>query len=114
MEAMGIAIEDIDMKNHRVQHPRMGAIDVVPFIPIKNVTMDEAVELAKEVAEEAWQKNTVFQFSSMKKQLTNPREKIWLILERVNLKVWRKRLKLPEWKPDFGPASNTSNSWCTV
>ncbi|MCK4482555.1 glutamate formiminotransferase, partial [Candidatus Bathyarchaeota archaeon] len=41
------AVELIDMRKHKGQHPRMGAVDVVPFIPVKNVTMDDCVELAR-------------------------------------------------------------------
>ena len=56
IEAMGAAIELIDMREHQGQHPRMGAIDVVPFIPIKKVTMDEAIDISKQVAREAAEK----------------------------------------------------------
>lgn len=49
IEAIGVAVELIDLNHHQGQHPRMGAVDVVPFIPIKNVTMDEAVSLSREV-----------------------------------------------------------------
>jgi glutamate formiminotransferase len=49
-DAMGAAIAVIDMRTHKGQHPRMGAVDVVPFIPVKNVTMKEAIELARQVA----------------------------------------------------------------
>ena len=41
--AVGVAVEVIDMRQHKGQHPRMGAVDVIPFIPIKNITIDEAV-----------------------------------------------------------------------
>ena len=50
IEAIGIAVRLIDLNHHSGQHPRMGAVDVVPFIPIKNTTMEEAVALSKEVA----------------------------------------------------------------
>ena len=53
--AMGCAIEVIDMNTHKGQHPRMGAIDVVPFIPIKNIGMEDAIAFSKEVAQEAAQ-----------------------------------------------------------
>ena len=52
LEAFGIAVDLIDMTKHEGQHPRMGAVDVVPFIPIRNMDMDEAIALSKEVAEE--------------------------------------------------------------
>ena len=51
--AIGKAVELIDMTKHQGQHPRMGCVDVVPFIPIRNTTVEEADALAKEVAKEA-------------------------------------------------------------
>jgi glutamate formiminotransferase len=51
IEAVGIAVELINLTKHSGQHPRMGAVDVIPFIPIKNVTMDEAITLSKEVGD---------------------------------------------------------------
>jgi glutamate formiminotransferase len=53
IEAMGVAIELIDMNSHQGQHPRMGAVDVVPFIPVKNISVEEAVEISKSTAKEA-------------------------------------------------------------
>jgi len=53
------AVELIDMNKHRGEHPRMGAMDVVPFIPIMNVTMEECVELAKQFAKEFAEKADV-------------------------------------------------------
>jgi glutamate formiminotransferase len=52
VESMGIAIDLIDMRTHSGQHPRMGAIDVVPFIPVKNITVDEAITVSKAVAKQ--------------------------------------------------------------
>ena len=52
LEAIGVAVRFIDLNVHQGQHPRMGAVDVVPFIPIKNTTMEEAIALSKEVGEE--------------------------------------------------------------
>ena len=51
IQAVGTAIERIDMRTHQGQHPRMGAVDVVPFIPVKNLTMDEAVAFSRQVAD---------------------------------------------------------------
>ena len=52
LEAIGIAVKLIDLNHHTGQHPRMGAVDVVPFIPIKNVTMEEAIADSKAVGAE--------------------------------------------------------------
>ena len=59
IEAIGIAVKLIDLNHHQGQHPRMGAVDVVPFIPIKGCTMEEAIAISKEVA---------FRSSSMRNQ----------------------------------------------
>ena len=56
VEAIGRAVDLIDLNFHEGQHPRMGAVDVVPFIPIRNVTVEEADKLAKDVAKEASEK----------------------------------------------------------
>ncbi len=55
-KAIEKAKELINMEEHTGEHPRMGATDVVPFIPIKDITMEECVELAKELAKEVWEK----------------------------------------------------------
>ena len=102
IEAMGSAIEAIDMNTHQGQHPRMGAIDVVPFIPIKNVSMKEAISFSKEVAQEGAKK---FELPVFLYERSASR------LERENLANIRKgqfegmadKIKQPEWKPDFGP-----------
>src|SRR5665647_1739442 len=52
IEATGIAIREIDLRQHQGEHPRMGAVDVVPFIPIQNFSMEEAVALARETGQE--------------------------------------------------------------
>ena len=67
MEAIGFAVDLIDMRKHEGQHPRMGAIDVVPFIPIKNVSMTEAVDFSKDVATEV-AKNMDYLYSYMRNQ----------------------------------------------
>ena len=56
LEAVGIAVELIDLTKHTGQHPRMGAVDVIPFIPIKNVTAEDADALAKEVGRTIFEK----------------------------------------------------------
>ncbi len=102
VKAIGTAIECIDMRNHEGQHPRMGAVDVVPFIPIQNMSMDEAVELSKEVAALVAEKYElpVFLYGE---SASNP--------DRDNLPSIRKgqfegmgdKIKDARWKPDFGP-----------
>lgn len=102
LDAMGIAIEVIDMTKHEGQHPRMGAIDVVPFIPIKNVSMTEAVELAKDVAKEAAEKYNlpIFLYENA---ATTPERKNLAKIRKGEFEGMPEKMKQPEWKPDFGP-----------
>ncbi|WP_055665578.1 glutamate formimidoyltransferase [Desnuesiella massiliensis] len=102
IEAMGIAVELIDLRKHEGQHPRMGAIDVVPFIPIKNVTMEEAIALAKEVAKEASEKYNLPIYLYEKAASTPARENLANV-RKGEFEGMEEKFKNPEWKPDFGP-----------
>lgn len=103
IEAIGVAIKEIDMTKHQGQHPRMGAVDVVPFIPIKNVTMTEAIELSKEVAKEASEKYNLPVFLYEKSATTPDRQNLAKI-RKGEFEGMAEKIKQPEWKPDFGPA----------
>ena len=83
IEAIGIAVELIDLNHHQGQHPRMGAVDVVPFIPIKGCTMEDAIAVSKEVGQ-----RVASQYNLRKGEFEGMKEKI----------------HQPEWHPDFGPA----------
>ncbi|KGG80196.1 glutamate formiminotransferase [Caloranaerobacter azorensis H53214] len=102
IEAMGVAIREIDMTKHQGQHPRMGAIDVVPFIPIKNVSMTEAIELSKEVAKEAAQKYNLPIFL-YEKSATRPERQNLAKIRKGEFEGMEEKLKSQDWKPDFGP-----------
>lgn len=104
LEAMGRAIEVIDMTKHQGQHPRMGAIDVVPFIPVKNVSMTEAVALAKELAKEAAEKYQLPIFLYEKAASTPDRENLAKV-RKGEFEGMAEKLKEPQWQPDFGPKS---------
>lgn len=104
IEAIGIAVRLIDLNHHSGQHPRMGAVDVVPFIPIKNTTMEEAVALSKEVASRVAELYNLPVFLYEKSCHSSASGKSGLRPVRENLKEWRRKIRLPEWQPDFGPA----------
>lgn len=99
--AIGKAAELIDMTKHAGQHPRMGACDVVPFIPIKNMEMSECVELAKATAQAVYENHGVPSFLY---------EKAASATHRTNLAKVRKgqfegmaeKVQEDMWKPDFG------------
>jgi glutamate formiminotransferase len=104
VNAIGTAIREIDLTVHRGEHPRMGSADVVPFIPIRNMTMDEAVQLARDVSQE------VANAYDLPVYLY---EKAASAPHRENLAEVRKgqfeglALKMQDtlWKPDFGPST---------
>ena len=102
VDAMGVAIDLIDMRKHEGQHPRMGAIDVVPFIPIKGVTMEEAVDLSKEVAKEASNKYSL-PIYLYEKSATRPERENLANIRKGQFEGMAKKIKQPDWAPDFGP-----------
>lgn len=103
IEAIGKAVELIDMTQHQGQHPRMGAVDVVPFIPIKEVTVEDAVALSKEVAEEVAKKYNLPVFLYEKSTSAPHRENLAAI-RKGEFEGMAEKIKQPEWQPDFGPA----------
>jgi len=104
VEAIGKAIELIDLTHHEGQHPRMGAVDVIPFIPIKNVTVDEADKLAKEVAKEASEKYGLPFFLYEKSATATHRENLANI-RKGQFEGMAEKMKDDMWKPDFGPVT---------
>ena len=103
IEAIGVAVELIDLNHHQGQHPRMGAVDVVPFIPIKNVTMDEAVSLSREVGEKVagLYHLPVFLYE---KSATAPHRENLAAVRKGEFEGMAEKIKLPEWQADFGSA----------
>lgn len=102
VEAIGKAVELIDLTKHEGQHPRMGAVDVVPFIPIRNVSVDEADALAKEVAAEASEKFGL-PFFLYEKSASAPHRENLATVRKGQFEGMAEKMKDPSWKPDFGP-----------
>ena len=105
LEAIGIAVKLIDLNHHTGQHPRMGAVDVVPFIPIKNVTMEEAIALSKEVGAEVGKRYNLPVFLYEKSASAPHRENLAAV-RKGEFEGMAEKIKLPEWQPDFGPAEH--------
>lgn len=103
IEAIGVAVATIDLNRHSGQHPRMGAVDVVPFIPIKNVTMEEAIDLSKAVGEEVARLYGLPVFL-YEKSATAPHRENLASVRKGEFEGMATKIKLPEWQPDFGPA----------
>ena len=101
-KAFRSAIDVIDMRSHKGQHPRMGAVDVVPFIPIKNVSMTEAVDLSIEIAKHVSETFNlpVFLYEA---SATRPERRNLSKIRKGQFEGMADKIKTPEWKPDFGP-----------
>ncbi len=102
VEAMGVAIDLIDMRKHKGQHPRMGAIDVVPFIPVKNISMSEAIDFSKDIAREVAAKYALPVFLYEESATASERQNLAAI-RKGQFEKMAEKIKAPEWKPDYGP-----------
>jgi len=96
------ALKDIDMRSHKGEYPRIGALDVFPFVPLKDTPIEECVVISEKFAKEVAEKFNipVYLFAesaklSVRRDLENIRD-----CEYEGIEV---RLKNPSWKPDFGP-----------
>ncbi len=103
IEAVGKAVELIDLNKHEGQHPRMGAVDVIPFIPIKGCTMDDAVAMSKEVGAKVAELYNLPVFLYEKSASAPHRENLAAV-RKGEFEGMAEKIKQPEWHPDFGPA----------
>lgn len=102
LEAIAVAKDCIDLTKHQGQHPRMGAVDVVPFIPIRNCTMDEAIALSEEVGEEIAKRFDIPVFL-YEKSATAPHRENLAAIRKGEFEGMEEKIHQPEWYPDYGP-----------
>jgi glutamate formiminotransferase / 5-formyltetrahydrofolate cyclo-ligase len=100
----GAAIDAIDLRTHRGEHPRLGAVDVVPFVPIEGVTMAECVALAKDVGAAVAERFALPVFL-YEEASDNPARKNLEDIRRGEFEGLAARMSQPGWAPDFGPAA---------
>lgn len=101
--SFGKAVDLIDMTKHEGQHPRMGAVDVVPFIPCRNTTLEEADTVAKEVAKEVGEKYHIPCFLYESSATASHRTNLASIRKGQFEGMAEKMKDQEKWKPDFGP-----------
>ena len=107
------AVADIDLRTHRGEHPRLGAVDVVPFVPIEGVTMMECVELARQVGAEIARRFNVPVFL-YEEASANPARRNLEDIRRGEFEGLAAKMRAPEWAPDFGPATPHPSAGATV
>lgn len=98
-----VAKTRIDMRKHTGEHPRFGAMDVCPFIPVKDVTMAECVEIAREFGRRAAEELKV-PFYLYEEAATQDYRRKLPDVRSGEYEGLEEKLKYPDWKPDFGPA----------
>jgi len=95
------AVELIDLRVHEGEHPRMGAVDVIPFIPIRETTLDECDEIAKAVGKRIWEecKMPVFLYEH---SATSPKRENLATIRKGQFEGMPEKLQDPKWYPDYG------------
>lgn len=113
LESAAKAIELIDMKKHKGQHPRIGAVDVVPFIPIKNVTLEDCVTLAKKFGKALAERTNVPVYLYADAAPKPERSDLdWI--RKGDYEKLAEMMKEPERKPDFGPSHPHPTAGATI
>lgn len=106
------AIDLIDMRTHSGAHPRMGAVDVVPFIPARDVTTEEALEIARAFGKFLGGLGVpVYYYEDA---ATRPERKSLVDIRRGEYEALAEKMTQPAWKPDEGPQAFVAKSGATV
>ncbi len=113
MEAAKIAIAKIDLRSHKGEHKRMGAMDVAPFVPVSGIKKKDlkkrVAQFAKDFAD-AFDVPTYLYYDSAKQ----PNRETLPSIREGEFEGFPKKIKLPEWKPDFGPDAVHETAGCTA
>ncbi|QHS55769.1 glutamate formimidoyltransferase [Mucilaginibacter sp. 14171R-50] len=105
--------ELIDMSRHKGEHPRMGATDVCPLIPIANITMEETAGYAKQLAKRVGEELAIPVYLYQHAQADKTRDNL-SVIRAGEYEGFFKKIKEPKWKPDYGPAEMDTKRGATV
>ncbi len=100
---IAMAAREIDMRRHAGAHPRMGACDVCPFIPVEGVSMDDCAELARRLGERVGRELDIPVYL-YEHAASRPERRNLAVVRKGEYEGLEKKLQDPAWKPDFGPA----------
>ena len=108
-----VAVETIDLRTHKGEHPRLGAVDVVPFVPIEGATTEDCVALARDVAATVAERFAlpVFLYEDASK---NPARKNLEDIRRGEFEGLTVKMSTPGWTPDFGPSQPHESAGASV
>src|SRR5687767_1601660 len=107
------ALKAIDLRTHKGEHPRLGAVDVVPFIPIDGVTMDACVQLAKSVAADVASRFSLPVYL-YEEASSNPARKNLEDIRRGEFEGLAAKMAQQAWAPDYGPSAPHQTAGATV
>jgi glutamate formiminotransferase / 5-formyltetrahydrofolate cyclo-ligase len=107
------AVDTIDLREHSGEHPRLGAVDVVPFVPIEGVTMAACVTLSKEVAAEVASRFGVPVYL-YEEASANPARKNLEDIRRGEFEGLAAKMASPGWAPDYGPSAPHPSAGASV
>ena len=107
------ALASIDLRQHRGEHPRLGAVDVVPFVPIEDATMADCVALANDVGAEVARRHNLPVFL-YEEAASSPARRNLEDIRRGEFEGLAEKMKLPEWSPDFGPGAPHPSAGASV
>lgn len=100
-KAASVAVDRIDLTRHEGKHPRIGAVDVIPLVPVQNVTMDECVELSKKLAERIYGELDfpvyLYEYSA-----TKPYRRNLADIRKGEFEGLKEKMQDENWKPDYG------------
>jgi glutamate formiminotransferase len=114
LEALVAAcIEHIDLTGHRGHHPRMGAIDVIPIVPIRDVTMQECVLLAREIGETIATRHGLPVYL-YEEAASAPHRRDLAAVRKGEFEGFPAKMRDPLWAPDFGPAGVHPTAGCVA
>jgi len=108
-----VAVPEIDLATHSGEHPRVGAVDVVPFVPIEGATMNDCVALAKDVAATVADRFSIPVFLYEDAASTPARRNLEDI-RRGEFEGLAEKLAAADWKPDFGPSAPHASAGASV
>ncbi|MCX7984404.1 MAG: glutamate formimidoyltransferase [Bacteroidetes bacterium] len=113
LDATRVAVERIDMSKHHGEHPRLGAVDVVPFVPLLHATIDDCITLAKRYGKDVAQEHNIpvylYEYAA-----SAPHRKDLASIRKGEYEHLSEKLADPQWYPDFGLPIVNKKSGATV
>jgi glutamate formiminotransferase len=113
LDLFAVAVERIDLRSHTGEHPRLGAIDVVPFVPVEGATLQDCVALARRVGQMAGERFGLPIFL-YEEAASAPHRRNLEDIRRGQFEGLAQKMKDPMWAPDFGPSAPHPSAGATV